>query len=393
MNRSFRYELRPTARQAQSLLVLLDAQRELYNAALEERIGAWKWERRPVSYFDQCRTLTELRTVRPDVLICGVKVCRGTLKRLDRAFQAFYRRCRSGETPGYPRFKGKHRWDSVQWEDIAGWKVTDAGRLYLRGVGHVKLNLHRPLRGVPKAITVKREGRRWYVSIRCVDVPAQPLPTTGMSVGIDRGIIAFVATSDGELVDNERFGRRAAQRLTAGQQDLARKKRGSRRRRLAVERVAAHHRRVRHQRADFAHKLSRRLVNDHDVIVLEDLRVANMVRRPKPRPNDEGGFDPNGASAKAGLNRSIHDAGWASLAQMVFYKAEDAGRDVILVPAAHTSQTCAECGHVAAGNRHETTFRCLVCGHSDHADVNAARNILRAGLALRDAPADREAQH
>lgn len=392
MNRSFRYQLRPTGRQTESLVALLDVQRELYNAALEERIGAWKWERRSVPYFDQCRTLTGLREVRPDVLAWGVIVCRGTLKRLDRAFAAFYRRCRTGETPGFPRFKGKHRWDSVQWEDTAGWKISDAGRLYLQGVGHVKVNLHRPLRGVPKAITVKREGRRWYVSIRCVDVPAQPLPTTGRAVGVDRGITALVATSDGELIANERFGQRAAKRLAKAQQDLARKKRGGGRRRRAVERVARCHRQAQRQRADFAHKLSRLLVNDHDVIVLEDLKVANMIRRPKPRPNNEGGFDPNGAAAKAGLNRSIQDAGWASLAQMILYKAEDAGRDVILVPAAYTSQTCHQCGHVAAGNRHEQQFRCTSCGHADHADVNAARNILRAGLALRDASAEREAQ-
>ncbi|MGH3659831.1 MAG: RNA-guided endonuclease InsQ/TnpB family protein, partial [Micromonosporaceae bacterium] len=184
------------------MAALLEVQRELYNAALEERRGTWAWERRSVSYIDQCRTLSELRGVRPEVLAWGVTVCRGTLKRLDRAFSAFYRRCRAGDTPGFPRFKSKRRWDSVQWEDTIGWKLSGTGRLRLFGVGEVKVNVHRCMRGAAKAITVRREGPKWFVSIRCVDVPAQPLPPTGAKVGVDRGVTAVVATSDGEVVCN-----------------------------------------------------------------------------------------------------------------------------------------------------------------------------------------------
>ena len=174
--RTFRYRLHPTFRQTQALLHQLNYQRELYNAALEERVGAWKWEHRSVSYFDQCRTLTGLREVRPEVVASGVTLCRGTLKRLDRAFAAFYRRVKHGEAPGFPRFKSARRFDALQREDTSGWKVkTEARRLYLLGVGDVKANYHRPLQGVPKAITVKREGTKWWVSVRCVDVPAEPL--------------------------------------------------------------------------------------------------------------------------------------------------------------------------------------------------------------------------
>jgi putative transposase len=170
---------------------LLRDQCELYNAALEERRGAWKWERRSVSYFDQSRTLTGLRELRPEVLEHGVTVCRGTLKRLDRAFCAFYRRCLAGQTPGYPRFKSRRRFDSVQWEDTKGWRLdTDSRRLRLLGIGEVKLRLHRGLGGTPKAITVAREGRRWWVTVRCVDVPSSPLPATGQEVGIDVGVCA-----------------------------------------------------------------------------------------------------------------------------------------------------------------------------------------------------------
>ena len=138
-----------------------------YNVALEERIGAWQWERRSVSYFDQCRTLTGLIEVRPEVMSCGVTLCRGTLKRLDRAFIAFYHRAKNGEVPGFPRFKTAQRFNSLQWEDRSGWKLKSSERrLRLLGIGEVKLNYHRPHAGTPKAITVKREGTKWWVSVR-----------------------------------------------------------------------------------------------------------------------------------------------------------------------------------------------------------------------------------
>jgi putative transposase len=304
------------------------------------------------------------------------------LRRLDWAFAGFYRRCRAGQRPGYPRFRSRSRWDSLQWEDRDGWRLDrTTGRLSLFGVGTIKVRLHRPLRGTPKAITVRREGRRWWVTIRCVDVPAEPLPQTGHQVGIDLGVNVLVATSDGALITNDRHAQRAASRLARAQKDLATKQRGSRNRRRAVECVAAAHRRVRSRRADTLHQLSRRLVNDYDLIVHEQLIVSNLVRRPQPRPDGAGGYAPNGAAAKTGLNRSIHDAGWGTLLAMITYKAESAGRTVIAVDPRNTSRTCAHCGHVSAGNRRGAVFECQACGHEAHADTNAAINVLRAGRA------------
>jgi putative transposase len=193
----------------------------------------------------------------------------------------------------------------------------------------------------------------------------------------------LVATSDGVLEPNPRPAERAAGRLAAAQRALARKQRGSKRRRRAVERVAAAHRQVRNVRADQHHQLSRRLVNNYDVLVHEALTIPNLVRRPAPRPDpgQPGRFRPNGAAAKTALNRCIHDAGWAQLLAMITYKAESAGRTVIVVAAHNTSRTCACCGHIAAGNRHGAVFCCRACGHQVHADTNAAINILRAGRA------------
>ncbi len=365
-----------------ALAGLLELQRGLYNAALEERRGAWRWEHRSVTYMDQCRTLTALRAVDPVVRAAGVTLCRGTLQRLDRAFAGFFRRCREGQTAGYPRFRSARRFNSLQWEDRHGWRLDPAGqRVHLHGVGGVRVRLHRPLRGVAKAITVKREGRRWWVTIRCVDVPATPLPATGRQVGIDLGVRVLVATSDGRLVSNPAHGRRGAKRLAGAQRALACKQKGSKRRARVGERVGATYRYIRNCRADALHQLSRQLINDYDLVVHENLHIDNMVRRPKPRPTANGGHAPNGAGAKTGLNRSIRDAGWGQLIAMITYKAEEAGRCVIAVEPHNTSRTCAHCGHVAAGNRHDTEFRCQACAHEAHADTNAAINILRAGRA------------
>ena len=314
----------------------------------------------------------------------GVTVARGTLLRLDRAFQAFFRRVKAGETPGFPRFRSWRRFDSVEWPDVTGWKLNeDSRRIYLQGVGRVKVRLHRPLRGTPKTITVRRIGHRWQVTLFCTNVPAQPLPATGRQVGVDVGVTVLAGLSDGRLIDNPRHLRASEERLAGAHQLVAGRRRGSSRRRRAGERVERLHRKIRNQRRDFLHKLSRSLVNDHDLIAVEKLAITNMTRRPKPMPDDLGGFAPNGAAAKSGLNQSILDAGWGTLITMLTYKAEDAGRYLVAVNSRHTSQTCSHCGQVDRDSRHRTVFRCVGCGHEAHADVNAAVNILRAGLAQR----------
>jgi putative transposase len=383
--RTYRYRLHPTVRQTQALTRQLHHQCELYNAALEERKGAWNWEKRSVTYFDQCKTLTGLIEVRPEVLSSGVTLCRGTLKRLDRAFAGFFRRVGNGESPGFPRFRSAQRWDSLQWEDQDGWRVKgDERRLRLCGIGEVKLNYHRPLAGVPKAITVKREGTKWWVSVRCVDVPAMPLAPTSREVGVDLGVVNLVALSDGELIEGSRFAERASERLANAQRGLKSKQLGSNRRSRQVQELARLHRQVKQQRLNAAHQLSRRLVNEFDLIVVEDLKITPMVARPRaiPDPEDSDNFLANGAASKAIFNRSIHDAGWGQLRSLLSYKAESAGRTVVVVNPRYTSSTCALCGHVDKKNRvTQALFRCCSCGHEDHADSNAAVNILRAGRA------------
>lgn len=390
--------LYPTVRQHSALVRLLASQRHLYNAALEERRGAWGWEHRHVTWVDQFKGLTGAKVEIPSLAEFGLQPHRGTLKRLDEAFAGFFRRVKAGLTPGFPRFRSLNRWDSVQYPEATGWNLYETGekgtygRLALKGVGHVKVRTEHGPRsaknrgGVPAKLVVRKRGDRWEATVFYKNVMALPQPAlTGRAVGIDRGIthLAALVTSQGdaELVHNPRHLRTAESKLERDQQAMARCKRGSNRRGKAKQRVVRMHRKVAAARKDRNHQLSRRLVDEFDVIVLEDLRTLNMVRKPKPRLNDEGGFDPNGAAAKAGLNKSILDAGWGQLADMITYKAEEAGREIMFVNPRYTSQTCAACGHVDAGSRDGVSFRCLACGHSDHADLNAARNLLdRAGI-------------
>ena len=380
MFRSYQYVLHPTARQGRALEHLLAVQCEAYNAALEERREAFKRGIR-VHKFDQFAQLKDLHEARPDFMRYGVTVARGTLTRLDRAFCAFYRRVAAGQRPGFPRFKARWRFGCASYEDTAGWKLEEADRrLYLQGIGHVRIKLHRRLRGIPKTLHVRRQGGRWTATVQCADVPAHVLAPTGRQAGFDLGVVNLATSSQGEVFDNPRDLARGRLALVAAQQALSPKKRGSKRRRRAREALSRQHRKIANRRRDGLHQLSRRLVNAYDVLVFEDLAITNMVRSAKGTVEVPGCM----VAQKAGLNREILAAAWGGLIGMVAYKAEEAGRELILVNPRHTSQRCSSCGHTEAANRpSQATFACRACGLELHADCNAARNILWLGSSLR----------
>ncbi|WP_457029429.1 RNA-guided endonuclease InsQ/TnpB family protein [Kitasatospora sp. P5_F3] len=272
-----------------------------------------------------------------------------TLRRLDKAFAAFFRRVKSGDTPGYPRLRGVNWFDTVEFPkdgDGCRWDSTPHDpqtRVRVQGVGHVKVKQRRAVIGKVKTVSVKREGKRWYVALTAEQEQPEPLPATGSVVGIDIGTANFLTTSHGEHIANPRRGRRAAGKLEAAQQALARCKRRSNRRRKAVAKVAALYRKVRRQRLDHAHKSALALVRAHDLIAHED--------------------------------RSINDAGWGVFLTILHAKAESAGREVIAVDPRNTSRTCPPSGRL----------HCVNCGHRAHADTVGALNVLRAGPARRDA--------
>ena len=237
------FRLRPTSRQHVALAACVKAHRELYNAALQERRDGWSHSKTRISYGDQSAQLTEIRQVRPDQAVWSFSSQQATLRRLNKAFAGFFRRVKTaklGVKLGYPRFKGAARFASVEWPkdgDGARW-LPQQRRVYLQGIGQVKVHVHRPVVGRVKTIQIKRFGRRWMLVLSCDDVPANPLPATGHQVGIDLGIASFATTSDGERIDNPRFGRAAADKLAAAQQRLQRAKRRSKNRERKRQTVA-----------------------------------------------------------------------------------------------------------------------------------------------------------
>jgi len=357
---------------------MLNAHRQLYNAALEERREAWR-HGVTIRYGGQSAQLTEIRRADPDGQgRWSFTSQQQTLRRLDRAFQGFFQRVRAGRTAGYPRFKSTARWDSVDFVDGDGarWRDPEGkwARAYLQGVGHVKVNAHRPVVGRVKTLRCKREGRRWYVIVVAEQQPV-PLPTTGRQVGLDLGVARFATTSDGHVVPNPRFLAASVGELAAAQRALAGCRPGSGNRRRAKRKLARLHRKVANRRRDFHHQTAHRLIDACDTIAVEALNISGMTGSASGTVQQPG----RKVAAKAGLNRSILDAGWGQFLVILLAKAEGAGRRVITVNPRDTSSTCHLCGACCERPRQDTVI-CPAHGGMD-ADLNAACNIFtRAGL-------------
>ena len=369
VTRSFRYRLVPTRAQAAILTAWLVATRELYNAALQERREAWSKQRARATYVTQSAQLAGVREVRQDVATVPVIVLRGALRRLDKAFAAFFRRCKSGEKPGYPRFKGRHHWHSLLIDNLDGRVPIVAGgkRVAIPLLGKVKFKQHRPLLGTPKAMRLTVDaGGRWFVTFACVDVPTKPIASAPQrDVGIDLGLSQLVATSDGEMFDNPRHLDAARIDVERAQRRVSRKRRGSRRRRKAAVLLAKQHARVANLRREHAIRVARSLTARYETVYVEDLNIKGLAR--------------------STLAKSVHDAAWGTLLHWLRCKAEEAGRAVVEVDPRGTSQACSGCGATVPKTLSERIHRCSDCGLVLDRDVNAARNVLRFGQSLRGA--------
>lgn len=383
--KAFKFRLYPTKKQEQRLQWTLDRCRELYNAALTERKEAYRMAGKTISYYEQKRDLPEIKAdIRSEYQEIHSQVLQDVLLRVEKAYKAFFRRVKAGKKPGYPRFQGYNRYDSFTYPQ-AGFSLTHDSRIVFSKIGSIKVKLHRAIKGMIKTCTIKREGTHWYVVFVC-EVENEPLPESNEGVGIDLGLLHFAALSTGEMIENPRYLRQAEQKLQALQQSLARKKRGSHRRRKTVKRIAKAHHKVRNQRHDFLHKVSRKLVDQYSLIVFEKLQPANMSKRPKPKQDEHGTYVPNGAEAKAGLNKSIADAGWATFQQYCVYKAVCADRTILFVNPRYTSQICSGCGAVKKKTLDERWHSCK-CGTELDRDHNSAITILALGRSVQAAHA------
>jgi putative transposase len=362
---------------------------DLYNAALENRKMSWKERKVSVSYFDQSAQFTRIRAEMPEFDRWSACAGHSILHRLDLSFQDFFRRVKSGETPGYPRFKSKERFISSVFNPNNGsrWESSDTGRrpmrrgrnfkqttvtVYFQGIGHVKVRKHREVKGDIKTITVKQQRNKWFVILSCDNVQKETLPKTGQIAGIDVGINVYAMTDSGYAIENPKYAKTSQEKVAYLQRSLSGKRFGGNNRKRAKAKLNKATQKVKNQREDIQYKAALDLVKKYDTIYLEDLSVKQMLEQ-------EGKF---GKKNKTKLNYSISDAGWSSFTKKIQDKAESAGREVIFVNPAYTSQTCPLCGHVARENRNGIHFQCVSCGHTDHADRVGAINIKSRGQGL-----------
>lgn len=362
MRLSYKFRLYPNKEQTANLERSLNLCRELYNGALQERRDAWNLNRIRISFFDQSRQVPDIRRLNPDYMQIGARVCGQVLRQVDRSFQAFFRRCKTGEKAGFPRFKGKSYFNSVFYNQT-GFGLAN-NQLRLANVGRVKIKQHREILGVVKQVTVKRESSKWYAIFVCDNVPTKQLKATNKSIGIDVGIESFATLSDGIQIDNWKYYESSAKQLRVAQRRVARRKKGSNRRRTAVLQLQNIHKKIFNQRADFQHKFSTDLIRAYDLIAIEQLNIKGL--------------------SKGILAKQVLDVSWSSFFHKLTYKAESAGRKLIEVNPAYTSQDCSGCGHREKKSLSVREHNCQSCGLVLHRDHNAALNILAAGLAVQE---------
>jgi putative transposase len=290
------------------------------------------------------------------------------LKRVTLAFDAFFRRLENGETPGYPRFKARFRYDSMTFKQFGNsFSIEESARknrgaLVLAKLGHVKMVVHRPLKGVPKTAIVKRiPTGKWFVSIACEDVPKEAGPCSDKEVGIDVGLKTFAYLSDGTTIENPRFFRREETNLAKAQRKRDKAPLRSQERKNLNKRVARVHERTKNRRTNFAHQESHKLVKQHCLIAVEALVVRNLIKNPK-------------------LAKSIADAAWSQFFDLLVSKAEEAGRTVVKVNPAYTSQRCSCCGHIQQMPLSVRIYECPTCGLMIDRDHNGSQNILQDAL-------------
>ena len=363
--KTFKYRLYPSKAQRRLLEQTLETCRIWYNTCLAERKTAWETEKRSISKFEQLAKVKDYRKENPYAAQIHSHVLQVVVADLDKAFQAFFRRVRAGEKPGYPRFKSSNRFDSFGLKEYGNGFQVKGRRLKITGIGRVRVRWHREIEGKIKTVRIRRQAGEWYACFTC-EVDEHPLPSTGKAVGIDVGIHHLLATSDNEIIENPRWYRAQQQKLRVLQRRVSRRKMGGSNRRKAVLALQRLHLHIANSRKDYLNKLVFHLIKNYDVIALEDLQINGMVRNHH-------------------LSKSILDAGWGYLKTRLTDKAAEAGREVILVNPAFTSKTCSSCGTVFPELSLANRWVDCSCGLSIDRDVNAALNILkRVGRTLWD---------
>ena len=341
----------------------LNVCRRLYNLALEQRISVYRQYRKSISLYEQMAQLPELKQAFPEFKLVGSQVLQEVLQRIDRAFQGFFQRFKDKKgKAGFPRFRPKNRYHSFTLKQ-AGWKLK-GHYLYIKNIGTFRLFLSREVEGDIKTVTVKRTSvGKWFVAFCCDNVVAKEYPEAAAEVGIDVGIKSFCVNSCGNQIESPEYFRQSEKVLRRRQRSLSRKKKGSNRRNKARVLVAKVHERIVNQRKDFLHKIANRYVKSFGKIYIEDLNIKGMTKNRH-------------------LSKSIADVSWGMFFNILLYKAAEAGREVVKVSPAGTTQICSFCGKKVPKTLSVRTHKCPFCNIVLDRDLNASINILRVGQSL-----------
>ncbi|MHB1709770.1 MAG: RNA-guided endonuclease InsQ/TnpB family protein [Thermoplasmataceae archaeon] len=373
--RTYRFRLYPSAEQQGLLMDQLNLCRELYNAMLQQRIYACRLEKH-VNYNSQQNEIPDIKKMFPEYSSIHSLVVQDVARRLDKAFDNFFRRIREKSKgkkikAGFPRFKSRDRYNSITYTQ-SGFRMMDNGHAWLSKIGELRMFMHRSPVGKIKTLSIKRDTiGDWFVTM-VVEAPRteMPYPETEAKqqadlinpIGIDLGLESLMTTSDDTHLEPPKYLRKSERRLKRAQKQLSRKRKGSGKRKKAANRFAKIHRKIERQRDDFAHKLSGNLAENHDLIAFEDLNIAGMVKNHH-------------------LAKSINDAGWNKIVQYTMYKAESAGATAVLVDPRHTSQKCSGCGNIKHDlDLSDRIYHCNICDLTMDRDLNASINVRNAGL-------------
>ncbi len=383
MNKTYQFRMYPTKKQETTLNEWLTLCCQVYNAALQERRDAYRMAGLSLGFAHQCAELPACKQVCPELAQVNAQVLQNVVKRVDLAFQAFFRGGKTGEKIGFPRFKSRLRYHSLTFPQYAAtgkhgsFSLVDQGqhkgKLILSKIGHIKLVMHRPIQGTPKTAIVKRNPTgKWFVSICCEQVEPITLAPSEEQVGIDVGLNSFAYLSDGSHIDNPRFFREEETALARALRRRDKEVKGSKERRKRNRVVARIHERIGNRRQNFIGQHVALLVKRFGLIAVEALVVRNLVKNPQ-------------------LAKSISDVAWSAFVTSLVAKAEETARQVVKVPPAYTSQTCSCCGHRKAMLLSVRVYECVVCGLVMDRDHNASVNILaeacgRAGRVIPEAP-------
>jgi putative transposase len=371
-SKTYQFRIYPTSKQINVLETWLGLCCDTYNAALDERKSAYRMAGISLSYAHQCAELPECKEVRPELGEVPAQVLQDAVKRVDRAYDDFFRRVEEGQKPGFPRFKSRFRYDSLTFKqyknsfNVFESVKKDKGTLVLAKLGHVKMVMHRPIKGTPKTAIVKRTPTgKWFVSISVEiaeeEAGGKHLPACTEEVGIDVGLSTFAYLSTGEEIANPHFFRTEEAALGRAQRKLSKAPKGSREREHRRKVVARVHERISNRRTNFIEQQVASLIKRFGFLAAEALVVRNMVKNPK-------------------LAKSLADASWSRFFTHLLDKAEEAGREVVRVNPAYTSQTCSACGHRQPMPLSVRVYDCPHCGLVIHRDHNGSKNILNEGL-------------